>query len=282
MIMKIPLVYEELLADKSLDQETRAMILERIRLDEEEVAKERATAKRRRLKALKDLSVLKTPRKTLGIHNALQEIPPDTQLAPKGGGELCNTEDYLFLAVLLERSHESDYILQCGPAGKTQEWIYLPDNRQEMIPEGFTVKQRRSPQEVRRLFKECFYGFRKGLSQASRSPWSYSIGGIEVRHAGSRGDQPFWDFAAQLHHSFGRGKDPLLDGLHSRSFFAAPESRTSKITPFLCPIDGPVAAIVGKVTSPGWTWRDLCGREWQSALCPHCLGEFAETGFKMN
>jgi|GEM_PF-2098751 len=282
MIMKHGTLYDHLLAEEDLDEKTRAMILERIRLDEVEAAKEKAAAKRRRLKALADLSLLKTPRKTLGTRTDLHEIPPDTQLAPRGGGKLCNTEDYLFLAVLLERSRNADYILQCGPAGKTQEWIYLPDNRQELIPEGFTVKQRRSPQEVRRLFKQSFYGFRRALSSTERSAMSFSIGGIEVRHAGSRGDQPFWDFAARLHHSFNSQNDPLLEGLHSRRFFAAPESRTSKITPFLCPIDGPVAAIVGKVTSPGWTWRELCGREWQSALCPHCLGEFAETGFKMN
>jgi hypothetical protein len=282
MIMKIPPVYQELLADEFLDRKTRAMILERIRLDEEDAAKEKAAAKRHRLKALADLSLLKTPRKPPGSRSALHEIPPDTQLAPKGGGKLCNTQDYLFLALLLERSRDADYILQCGPAGKTQEWIYLPDNRQEMIPEGFTVKQRRSPQEVRRLFKECFYGFRRALSSTGRSAMSFSVGGVDVRHAGGPGDRPFWDFAARLDHPFHKGNDPLLEGLHSRRFFAVAETKTSKTTPFLCPIDGPVAGIQGKVTSPGWTWRELCGREWQSVLCPHCLGELAETGFKMN
>ena len=280
--MKHGTLYDHLLAEEDLDKETRAMILERIRLEEEEAAKEKAAAKRRRLKALADLSLLKTPRKTTGSRSALHEIPPDTQLAPKGGGKLCNTQDYLFLALLLERSRDADYILQCGPAGKTQEWIYLPDNRQEMIPEGFTVKQHRSPQEVRRLFKECFYGFRRALSSTGRSAMSFSVGGVDVRHTGSPGDRPFWDFAARLDHPFHKGNDPLLEGLHSRRFFAVAESKTSKTTPYLCPIDGPVAGIQGQVTSPGWTWRQLCGREWQSALCPHCLGELAETGFKMN
>ena len=280
--MKHGTLYDHLLAEEDLDEETRAMILERIRIDEEEAAKEKAAAKRRRLKALADLSLLKTPRKPPGSRSALHEIPPDTQLAPKGGGKLCNTQDYLFLALLLERSRDADYILQCGPAGKTQEWIYLPDNRQEMIPEGFTVKQHRSPQEVRRLFKECFYGFRRALSSTGRSAMSFSVGGVDVRHAGSPGDRPFWDFAARLDHPFHKGNDPLLEGLHSRRFFAVAESKTSKTTPYLCPIDGPVAGIQGQVTSPGWTWRQLCGREWQSALCPHCLGELAETGFKMN
>jgi hypothetical protein len=280
--MKHGTLYDHLLAEEDLDEETRAMILERIRLDEEEAAKEKAAAKRRRLKALADLSLLKTPRKPPGCRSALHEIPPDTQLAPKGGGKLCNTQDYLFLALLLERSRDADYILQCGPAGKTQEWIYLPDNRQEMIPEGFTVKQRRSPQEVRRLFKECFYGFRRALSSTGRSAMSFSVGGVDVRYAGSLGDRPFWDFAARLDHPFHKGNDPLLEGLHSRRFVAIPESKTSKITPFLCPIDGPVSAVEGKATSLGWTWRHLCGREWRMALCPHCLGDLAETGFTMN
>jgi hypothetical protein len=274
--------YDHLLAEEDLDKETRAMILKRIRLDEEEAAKEKAAAKRRRLKALADLSLLKTPRKTPGSHTALHEILPDTQLAPKGGGKLCNTRDYLFLAALLERSRDADYILQCGPAGKTQDWIYLPDNRPEMIPEGFTVKQRRSPQEVRRLFKECFYGFRRALSSTGRSAMSFSVGGVEVRHAGSLGDRPFWDFAARLDHPFTKDGDPLMDSLHARHLFDCTEAKTSKRTPFLCPIDGPVAAVEGKSTSPEWTWRHLCGREWRTALCPHCLGELAETGFTMN
>lgn len=285
MRMKIPPVYQEMLADESLDEETRAMIMERIREDEEEVAKERAAAKRRRLKTLADLSLLRTSR-----FSAIESdgkpggfcVPPDTQLAPRDGGKLCNTKDYLFLAALLERSRDADYILQCGPAGKTQEWIYLPDNRQDPIPEGFTVKQRRSPQEVRRLFRECFFGFRRMLAMNSRSGMSLSIGGIELRHAGSRGDRPFWDFAARLDHPFTRAGDPLLENLQARRLFDFPETKASGAKPFLCPIDGPVAAVGGEAASPEWTWRHLCGREWSMALCPHCLGELAETGFKMN
>jgi len=285
MIMIIPPVYEELLADEDLDEETRAMILERIREDEVEVAKERAAAKRHRLKALADLSLLKISR--LRVMEPVGEtggpcVPPDTQLAPRGGGKLCNTRDYLFLAALLERARDADYILQCGPAGKTQEWIYLPDSQQELIPDGFTVKQRRSPQELRRLFKECFYGFRRALSSTERSAMSFSIGGIEVRHAGTRGDRPFWDFAARLDRPFTRDGDPLLENLHARRLLDFFETKASGAMPFLCPLDGPVAGIEGKATSPGWTWRQLCGREWRMALCPYCLGELVETGYSMN
>ena len=283
--MKVPPVYQDMLDDASLDEETRAMIMERIREDGEEIAKERAAAKRRRLKALADLSLLRTGRLRVTESDGKPggfRVPPDTQLAPRDGGKLCNTKDYLFLAALLERSRDADYILQCGPSGKTQEWIYLPDTRQDLIPEGFTVKQRRSPQEVRRLFKECFYGFRRALATPDRSGMSLSIGGIEVRHAGSRGDRPFWDFAARLDHPFTRDGDPLMGGLHACRFFAFPEAVTPKGAPFLCPVDGPVSAVEGETSSPGWTWRHLCGREWSMALCPHCLGELAQTGYSMS
>ncbi len=280
--MKPSPLYESLLADNDLDEETRAMILKRIAEDASEIAAEKAAARRRRLKAMADLSLLKPGGFSRGQARIAAEIPEETQLAPKGGGKLCNTRDYLFLAALLERSRDADYILQCGPAGKTMDWIYLPDSLQELIPEGFTVKQRRSPQEVRRLFRECFYGFRRELGRQGRSGMSLSIGGIEVRHAGSRGDQPFWDFAAQLHHPFHRDRDPLLEGLHTRRLLDFPKTKTSAKTPFLCPVDGPVAAIEGKASSPAWTWRHLCGREWTSALCPKCLGELAETGFSMS
>jgi hypothetical protein len=274
--------YEEILMDECLDEETKARILEQLHDEREEYFRDKAVERARRLHALANLSLLNPDIAELPDGMEAKAIPPDEQLAPEQGDRLCETNDHLFLATILNRSRNSDYILQCGPVGTTTEWIYLPEREVTAIPEGYTIKQRRSPQEIIRLFKECFYGFRMALAAPERSDMSFSIGGIDVRHAGSHGDQPFWNLAARIHHPFFKGNDPLLEGLCSRHFFEFPETRATGSTPFLCPIDGPVAAVEAKMTTPGWTWRQLCGREWHIALCPKCLGEFGETGFLIN
>jgi hypothetical protein len=109
---------------------------------------------------------------------------------------------------------------------------------------------------------------------------NFSIGGIELRRSGGRGDKAFWEFATRLHHPFTRGKDSLLEELHTRPLLEFPTTARSKL--FLCPLDGPVKAIQGKVTSPDWTWEKMVGRSWKVALCPKCLGDLALTGFIMN
>lgn len=40
----------------------------------------------------------------------------------------------------------------------------------------------------------------------------------------------------------------------------------------VCPFDGVVVPVTGKISSPRWTWHSLCGREYEGLLCPHCLG----------
>lgn len=279
MAIKILPLYEKLLSRTNLNPEIRAKIEERIRSREDADKKEKAASKSRRLRTLEDLSLLKPCRLRVmepDLKFGEQCIAPDTQLAPKDGRELSTTRDYLFLATLLERSREADYILQCGPSGKNQEWIYLPDNHQELIPEGFALKHRVSPQEVSLFFEECFFLFRRTVATRGRCEMSLSIGGVEVRHAGSRGDRPFWNFAARLDHPFTRDEDSLLENLHAGRLFDFPETKASGKTRFLCPVDGAVTAIEGKITNPRGVWRGLCGREWRVALCPHCLGELAQ------
>jgi len=278
--------YDPFLENEELTEERRNELRklneERKQVDRSEKIQRAAERKEQRLMALSDLSLLNTS--DAAFHAAItpSEAPSENQLTPRWGKKLSQTKDFLFLAALLERSHDADYILQCGPRGKTEDWIYIPDTRQGDMPEGFTVKQRFSSNHVRRLFKECFYGFRDGLSWPGRSNWCYSIGGIEIRHAGSRGDQPFWDFADRLLHPFQKGNDPLLQGLYARRFFNFSETNVTAENPFLCPIDGPVRAVKASLSSPNWTWRELCGRSWRMAICPMCLGELAQTEYLMN
>ena len=51
---------------------------------------------------------------------------------------------------------------------------------------------------------------------------------------------------------------------------------------YFCPLDGVVKPIEIVSSSPAWTWDELCGREWTSEVCPHCLFGFSTRLTAMN
>ncbi len=269
-------LYASLLAEEDLDEETRAMIMKRIEEDAREIAKQKYAAKRHRAKALADLSLL-NPDRSLRPGKMAHQLPDAANHAPRDGKKIGETADVLFLATLLKRSSESQTILQCAPVSGSGAWILLVG---ENPPEGFLVKQRLSHKGIRRIFREKYYGFRRALGSHETACMNFSIGGVELRRAGGLGDKAFWHFASRLHHPFHRAGDTLLDSLHSRKFLDFPETCHDDL--FLCPLDGPVNAISGKVSSPDWTWEKMVGRSWSIALCPMCLGELATTGYSLS
>jgi len=268
--------YDHLLADKDLDDKTRTMIVKRMEEDTLEIAKEKAESKRQRLKSLADLSVL-NPDPSLVAGKISGCLPGADVHAPRDGERPSETRDILFLATLLKDSKEFQSVLQCTPISGSGSWIFIAG---ECPPEGYVLKQRLTHKGIRRIFRERFYGFRRALSSPSAVCMNFSIGGIELRRSGGRGDKAFWEFAARLHHPFTRVKDSFLEELHTRPLLEFPTIACSKL--FLCPLDGSVKAIQGKVTSPAWTWEKMVGRSWKVALCPKCLGDLALTGFTMN
>jgi hypothetical protein len=274
--MKHSPIYDDLLAEKNLDEETRKQILHRMAEDAREVAAKKAATKRLRLKSLADLSVL-----IPGTSPAPGEISrclPDAGVnAPRDGKKIGETADILFLAMLLERSRESSEIMQCATISGTGAWILVVG---EDPPEGFIVKQRLSHKGIRRIFRDKVYGFRRALGSPEAACMNFSINGVEVRRAGGCGDKAFWQFAARLYHPFHRAGDALLDSLHSRILLQFPEASHDEL--FLCPLDGPVNAIEGEVSSPDWTWEKMVGRSWNVALCPMCLGDLATNKYSMS
>lgn len=274
--MKPSPLYESLLADKDLDEEMRALIMNRIAEDAKEIASEKASAKRRRAKALADRSVLEHAG-LLAPGEISRCLPDEGVNAPRDGKKIGETSDILFLAMLIERSRDSSEILQCAPASGTGGWILEVG---EDPPEGFIVKQRLSHKGIRRIFRDKVYGFRRALGSPEAACMNFSIGGVDIRRAGGRGDKAFWHFASRLYHPFHRAGDNLLDSLHSRRLLGFPE--TSPESVFLCPLDGPVNAISGKVSSPDWTWEKMVGRSWSIALCPMCLGELVTIGYSLS
>jgi hypothetical protein len=143
----------------------------------------------------------------------------------------------------------------------------------DWIPAG-TVKMGTLDKHVK-----SFWDFRdlgKGL-RSGRVRYSLYIDGLHLCDEGKvdkaalaevSGRWPGW--------ALGRGKDAICDcfkGLRLRDI------SSRETTPFepgvaLCPIDGPVRFIVGEYSSPAREWADLCGRRFEFALCPECLGTF--------
>lgn len=197
-------VYDELLADKSLDQETRALVLDCIRLDEKEVAKKKADAKRRRLKALCDDTILE-PDLSLKSGIISHYLPGSDVRSPRDRKKLQDTRDILFLATLIELSHESGWVLQCAALSGQGDWIYHPG---ESTPAGYAIKQKFSTRGLRRIFRESFFGYRRALGSPNTATMTFSLGGVVLRPAGSRGDKAFWDLAARLDNPFFRGGRP--------------------------------------------------------------------------
>ena len=71
-------------------------------------------------------------------------------------------------------------------------------------------------------------------------------------------------------------QDPVLDGIDNlpmaekRIFSRNPPQHFDVI----CPIDGYVTLAPVRYISPGWTWKDMCGRDFCLHVCPHCLAVF--------
>jgi len=256
-------LYESLLADKDLDEEMRALIMKLIEEEAVDIAREKAASKCLRSKSLADLSVLVADPSLLA-GEVSHCMPGNDVHAPRDRKKIGETEDILFLAMLLERSRESSEILQCAPASGTGGWILVVG---EDPSEGFIVKQRLSHKGIRRIFRDKVYGFRRALGSPEAACMNFSINGIEVRRAGGRGDKTFWHFASRLYHPFHRAGDNLLDSLHSRRLLDFPkQARTITFSARWTGRSTPSPARSPALTGRGKRWSADPGAS-PSALC---------------
>ena len=207
---------------------------------------------------------------------ALSKLRPEKDCpAPRDGEPLSKTEDMLYLAWLLARG--TRILLQYSREGGP---LYLAE--ETPVPPGATLRQRIAAKTVRRRFRDHFFRFRLGLSDAGPACMSFSLGGKILRKAGGKGTAAFRSWASGLRHPFSLKEDPLTKGLHDLPLFQPDPEAPPDDSRLLCPIDSWVIPVIGTASSPSWTWRNLCGREWEHTLCPHCLGSFLQRLGRMN
>ena len=181
---------------------------------------------------------------------------------------------------------------------KEREWLYLvQDDRVGLVhpvtglpfepaadwtPAG-TIKMGSIEKHIK-----PFWGFRdlgKGL-RSGRARYTLRVDGLCLCEDGKLDKEalgvagkrwPGW--------ALGRGRDSVRDGFRDLMRLvdlSAGETASFEGAVALCPIDGPVPFIVGEYSAPKSDWENLCGREFEYALCPRCLGTFEERMTFMN
>jgi len=221
-------------------------------------------------------------------------VPGPVFLTPRDFKDLQHTDDYLFIAVLIERSRLSGWLNGERPAE-------IPDHHY-------------SAKILRRILvrKRSFWILRTYLQNPTAPNLNIFIDGQTICSEGKWKNSAFIKRLRSLRHPIEQGQsDELLNNLHNQRFYswcdlAQPEPCTltghapepPKLPPntlknrkkrerllnkwheckdthvhrqLICPLDGPVTPMNVCTASSASTWKDLCGRAYNSLHCPHCL-----------
>ena len=238
-------------------------------------------------------------------------VPGPDCLSPRDGSTVERTDDYLFIALLIERSRTTGWIKAEYQPGDTPD--YLPVPPPEII-QGKGLPRYYATKTLRRLLthKRDLWILRRYIQNEKAPSVSISIGEHTLCRDGKWQRNALRKQFNALRHPIEIGKpDSLLAGLHAQSFFSwcdltqpQPCTLSSKapeplnLPPdtaengqetyihlqrrqrdhsnhthhqLLCPLDGPITPIEVRISSPAWTWMHLCGRRYHSLHCPHCL-----------
>ncbi|MFO1437590.1 MAG: hypothetical protein U1F81_04655 [Verrucomicrobiaceae bacterium] len=228
------------------------------------------------------------------------EVPSDDCLAPRDGKYIERSIDYLFIAVLVERSRESGWIKH--EKGEDKSFQYVTSRPPDITP-GHAVPHYYATKTLRRLLTRQLNMWRLRLliQNATPPPHSIKIAGHLICAEGSWRNGDGKKALASMRHPIEIGReDSFIASLHKQRFFSwrdllqpfclfSEPSRMNvdehELTPLkcsrhgethffhqlICPIDGPVVPIEVNESSPAITWEDMCGRAYTTLHCPHCL-----------
>jgi hypothetical protein len=212
---------------------------------------------------------------------------PSGLMSPRDNPMIGKSDDMPFQFQLL--THRQRGCHRVAVFRKEREWMYLvrdekgdllhpmtgmPFEPEESWRPAGTVKLGSIEKHVK-----SFWGFRdlgKGL-RSGRARYTLRVDGLCLCEDGKLDKEalgvagkrwPGW--------ALGRGRDSVRDGFRDLRLvdLSAGETASLEGDVALCPIDGPVPFVVGEYSSPRSDWKNLCGREFEYALCPRCLGAF--------
>jgi hypothetical protein len=216
------------------------------------------------------------------------EYPNIVSIHTNDNRRLTETRDCLFLFALLRRHQTSwryyttlfeedsevRFVLAEDRAGQ----LYHPITGQAVTKsDSWSVKERVRYKKVRDHY---FARYRwRIVLQADYAPdESIRAGRMTIWKGGRLNRVRHVLFSLSRKYPLGGHLDRLLESPDAyfervaKTIDAASES--DRQADYFCPLDGVVEPIEIVSSSPAWTWDQLCGREFTSEVCPHCLFGF--------
>jgi len=210
-------------------------------------------------------------------------VPGPTTTAPRDGLPLNRTQDDLFLAVLMERSRATGWVVGAqGPDGnRTYEACPPPADPQSRRggPVYLSTKTLR-----RRLVQDStLFAIRRFCQQPTPNGASLSVADYDLTQNGNWGAPEFGAiYLSLLTPPIELGKtDPLIRRLPATPLFSWCDLNASEPATavhggdWICPNCGIISATHGIWSSPPETWAIRCGRAYQYQLCVTCLLVFS-------
>jgi hypothetical protein len=187
------------------------------------------------------------------VASFLRRAPKVGALWPRDHARIHQTEDLLFLALLLETCAEGWLEETRSPQGRYQyRAVTQPPHP---MPKGSRFLKRATLRDIIR--KHSFFNLRRMVAE----PGGHQIQMPEV----------------VLKFPVVEGADPF-DGIDWYKDFRSwagvrPAPKVPKSRHLLCPLCGPSPLIEVEVVSPPKTWQWSSGRVFESLACSGCLGE---------
>jgi hypothetical protein len=240
------------------------------------------------------------------------QVPGPECLTPRDGKTIERTDDYLFIAVLIERSRPTGWVkAERNPESAPQFILFAPPPE---IIKGKTHPHLYATKTLRKILvrNRDLWILRTYLQNPTAPSLNITIDGHIICSEGKWHSNAFTKRRPSLRHPIAMGQpDELLTNLHAQRFYSwcdltQPEPCTLTGQPpeppnlppntlknrkkrerllskwrnrkdtydhfqLICPLDGPVTPMTVGMASPASTWKDLCGRAYNSLHCPHCL-----------
>lgn len=206
-------------------------------------------------------------------------VPGPSITAPRDGRPLNRTQDDLFLAVLLERSRSTGWVV--GTQGLAGKLIYqaCPAPADSQARRGGPIYLSTKTLRRRLVQDSTLFAIRRMCQQPTPNGASLSVANYDLTQNGSWSAPEFGTiYFSHLTPPIILGQpDLLISRLPTTPLFSwcdlnAPEPATAvQGGDWICPNCGIISATHGIWSSPPKTWAIRCGRAYHYQLCVTCL-----------
>jgi len=209
-------------------------------------------------------------------------VPGPAVTAPRDGKPLNRTQDELFLAVLMERSRATGWVVGTPDPDGQRSYQACPPPADPQSRRGGPLYLSTKTLRRRLVQNSTLFAIRRFCQQPTPNEASLSITDHTLTQNGVWNPTEFGGFIlTMLTPPIELGKpDPLINRLPTTPLFAwcdlnAPEPATAaQGGDWICPNCGIMPATHGGWISPPKTWAIKCGRAYHYKLCVTCYLAF--------